>query len=95
MITESLAAALAALLLPPGKSRRIALMTGKETPKYHDAPSRHVFAPTDMLNHLLGSRTWAATLLDTDRMARAGCRDYDGDDGQDVCVRRLTATACR
>lgn len=76
-----LATALTSLVLPPGKPRRIALMTGKEEPKYHDAPAGHVFDPSDMLDHLAGRRTWAATLLDTGRMARAGCRDYDGDDG--------------
>ena len=83
MSTADLASAFATLVLPPGKPRRIALMNGPgATRKYSDAPARHILNQDDLTDHLHGRRTWAATLLDKDRMARAGCRDYDGDDDQ-------------
>ena len=83
MSTADLASALSVLVLPPSRPRRSALMNGPgATRKYTDAPARHILNQDDLTDHLHGRRTWAATLLDNDRMARAGCRDYDGDDGQ-------------
>jgi hypothetical protein len=83
MSIADLAAALSVLVLSPGRPRRIALMNGPgATRKYTDAPARHILNHDDLTDHLNGRRTWAATLLDKDRMARAGCRDYDGDGGQ-------------
>ena len=49
--------------------------------KYSDAPKGHTFTTQDVLDHLLGRRTWAVALVGRAGFAVAGCRDYDGDDG--------------
>ena len=82
-----LAAALMAAVLPPGGPRRLALMNGPDRErKYSDPPQGHRFTLDDMRAHLRapgqpGARTWAAALLDAEGLAVAGCRDYDGDNG--------------
>ena len=82
-----LAAALMAAVLPPGGPRRVALMNGPDRErKYSDPPKGHRFTVEDMRAHLRtpgqpGARTWAATLINAEGLAVAGCRDYDGDNG--------------
>jgi hypothetical protein len=82
-----LSAALYAAVLPPGGPPRCALMNGPDRDrKYSDPPKGHRLSAEDVRDHLAGRRTWAAALRDAEGLAVAGCRDYDGDDGEGAAL---------
>lgn len=91
---DRLAAQLLYLLFQGRAPRRLSLMNGPSSErKYSDAPKGHQLVAEDVQDHLDGRRTWAAALVSSDGLAVAGCRDYDGADGESLALLALAGAS--